>query len=99
MMPFDNLVTTRLLFKDSYRPCIPKPIVSRVAPAPGPHDPAMFGNLDTGALSEINASVTRAVASFPRGEDVLPAAPADMLNGATPAPVNPPALMIRTRPY
>jgi len=30
---------------------------------------------------------------------VLPAAPADMLNGAMPAPVNPPANMIRTRAY
>lgn len=100
MIPFDNNVTTRLAFKDSYRPCIPKPIgAAAVRPAPGPHDPAQFGNLDTGALADINASVVRAVRSFPRGEDVLPAAPADMLNGATPAPVNPPALMIRTRPY
>ena len=100
MIPFDNNVTTRLAFKDSYRPCIPKPIGAAAGrPAPGPHDPAQFGNLDTGALADINASVVRAVRSFRRGEDVLPAAPSDMLNGATPAPVNPPALMIRTRPY
>ncbi len=99
MIPFDNFVTTRLAFKDSYRPCIPKPVPSAVGPVPGPHDPSQFGNLDTGALADINASVVRAVRSFPRGEDVLPAAPADMLNGATPAPVNPPAQMIRTRAY
>lgn len=100
MIPFDNLVTTRLAAKDSYRPCIPKPISSTaVLPAPRPHDASMFGNLDTGALSEINASMTRAVSSFPRGEDVLPAAPSDMIGGASPAPVNPPSLMIRTAAY
>jgi hypothetical protein len=99
MIPFDNMVTTRLASKDSYRPCIPKPVPSAVRPTPGPHDPAQFGNLDTGALADIHASVFRAVGSFPRGEDVLPAAPSDMLNGAMPAPVNPPALMIRTRAY
>ena len=99
MIPFDNMVTTRLASKDSYRPCIPKPVPTAVRPTPGPHDPAQFGNLDTGALADIHASVFRAVGSFPRGEDVLPAAPSDMLNGAMPAPVNPPSVMIRTRAY
>jgi hypothetical protein len=89
MMPFDNLITTRLASKDSYRPCIPKPIASRVGPAPGPHNAAQFGNLDTGALADVSASVIRAVRSMPRGEDVLPAASADMLGGAQPAPVAP----------
>ena len=87
MMPFDNMVTTRLAFKDSYRPCIPKPIASSVGPAPGPHNPMQFGSLDTGALADINASVVRAMRAFPRDADVLPAAPGDMLTGGTPAPV------------
>jgi hypothetical protein len=87
MMPFDNMVTTRLSFKDSYRPCIPKPIASSVGPAAGPHNPMQFGSLDTGALADINASVVRAMRAFPRDADVLPAAPGDMLTGGTPAPV------------
>jgi hypothetical protein len=66
MIPFDNLVTTRLAFKDSYRPCIPKPINSdNVLPAPSANDPSLYGNLDSRALA-------RAVSAFPRGMDVLP---------------------------
>jgi hypothetical protein len=96
MIPFDNNVTTRLAFKDSYRPCIPKPIKSTpTLPAPGPHDPAQFGNLETGALSDISAAMSRAASSFPRGEDVLPAAPSSLIGGATGAPVNPPDIQIR----
>ncbi len=96
MIPFDNLVTTRLAAKDSYRPCIPTPIsMTALMPAPAAYD-RTFGSLDTGALSEINASMNRALASYPRGEDVLPAAPADMTGGASPAPVNPPSLAIRS---
>ena len=88
MLPFDNLVTTRLAAKDSFRPCIPKPINSAaVLPVPMPRAPAMnYASLDTGALSEVNAAMARARATFHRGEDVLPAASADMLGGS-PAPV------------
>lgn len=99
MLPFDNLVTTRLAAKDSYRPCIPTPIgATALMPAPSAYNGsyAQFGSLDTGALSEINASMKRALESYPRGEDVLPAAPADMTGGASPAPVNPPSLAIRS---
>lgn len=91
MIPFDNFVTTRLAFKDSYRPCIPKPIASSVGPVAGPHDPMQFGNLDTGALADINASVVRAMRAFPRDADVLPAGPA--ITEDTPAPVR------YSRPY
>lgn len=81
MMPFDNLVTTRLAFKDSYRPCIPKPIRSdSVLPAPSAHDPFMFGSLDSRSLAEVNASMSRAMAAFPRAD--LPAASADMLKSS-----------------
>ena len=73
MIPFDNNVTTRLAFKDSYRPCIPKPMKSSAMPAAGPYNPAQFGNLDTGALADVSASMSRAVSAFPRGEDALPA--------------------------
>jgi len=98
MIPFDNQVTTRLATKDSFRPCIPKPIgAANLMPAPSAYEPsAQFGNLDTGALSERNASLARAATALPRGVDVLPAAPADMIGSGTPAPVNPPSLQIRT---
>lgn len=97
MMPFDNQVTTRLAAKDQFRPCIPKPIdSSAVLPAPAAYqsgDHAQFQGLDTGALSDINASMSRAVSQFPRGEDVLPAAPSN-LYGVQPANVNPPSVAL-----
>ena len=97
MMPFDNQVTTRLAAKDQFRPCIPKPIdSSAVLPAPTAdesRDLAQFQGLDTGALSDINASMSRAVSQFPRGEDVLPAAPSN-LYGVQPANVNPPSVAL-----
>jgi hypothetical protein len=86
MMPFDNMVTTRLAMKDSYRPCIPKPIASSVGPAPGPRNHAQFGNLSTGALADMNASMIRTVRTFPRDKDMLPAVSAEMIT-STHAPV------------
>jgi len=98
MMPFDNFVTTRLASKDQFRPCIPKPINSSdILPAPSPHEPSSeFGNLDTGALSEFNASLRRAVSQYPRGEDVLPAPPT-ALRGVEPNPLNPPSEALAPR--
>jgi hypothetical protein len=95
MMPFDNQVTTRLAAKDQFRPCIPKPIdSSAVLPAPTPFQPdSQFQGLDTSALSEISASITRAYSQYPRGEDVLPAAPSN-LSGIQPANVNPPSVAL-----
>ena len=92
MMPFDWQVTTRLQQKDQYRPCIPVPINSAtILPAPKAYDtPNKYEGLQTGVLSDINASLQRAVVSYPRGEDHLPAAPS-ALYGVQPAPVNPPS--------
>jgi hypothetical protein len=99
MMPFDNYVTTRLAAKDQYRPCIPKPINSTTILAnPMPYDESVgqFEGLETGALANINASMSRALESFPRGVDVLPAAPT-ALAGIQPAPVYPPAVAMAPR--
>ena len=91
MIPFDNMVTTRLQQKDQFRPCIPTPINSTaVLPAPNAYEPTTtYGDLQVGALADINASFVRGMSQFPRGEDVLPAAPT-ALYGIQPAPVGPP---------
>lgn len=96
MIPFDNMVTSRLQQKDQFRPCIPKPIDSEaVLPAPAPYEANIgrYEGLSTGALADINASLSRAVTQFPRGEDVLPAAPS-ALYGVQPAPVGPPSVAL-----
>ena len=94
MMPFDNLVTTRLQQKDQFRPCIPRPMLaSAVLPAPTAHNDGVsnYESLSSSAISEIGASFARTAAQFPRGEDALPAAPTS-LYGIQPAPVGPPDL-------
>jgi hypothetical protein len=92
MIPFDNLVTTRLQQKDQFRPCIPTPINSeKLLPAPSAFEPsAKYAGLETGALADIHASMARGMSSFPRGEDVLPAAPSALSGDISPAPVGPP---------
>lgn len=93
MMPFDNMVTTRLQQKDQFRPCIPKPIkADAILPAPTAFDKGMpYEGLETGALEDLKVSMERAISQFPRGEDTLPAAPT-ALYGIQPAPVNPPSV-------
>jgi hypothetical protein len=93
MMPFDNLVTTRLQQKDQFRPCIPQPKQQEtVMPVPSNNKAGSpYDGADVGVLGEFQASYQRATASFPRGEDVLPAAPT-ALYGIQPAPINPPDL-------
>ncbi len=92
MMPFDNMVTTRLQQKDQFRPCIPQPKTQEsVMPVPSSKLGSPFEGADVGTLAEMNASYQRAMASFPRGEDTLPAAPS-ALYGVQPAPINPPDL-------
>lgn len=96
MMPFDNLVTTRLQQKDQFRPCIPRPMLaSAVLPAPTAHNDGVsnYESLSSSAISEIGASFARTAAQFPRGEDALPAAPTS-LYGIQPAPVGPPDLAL-----
>lgn len=99
MIPFDWNVTTRLQQKDQFRPCIPKPIDSAaLVAAPGPYDTTKekFEGLDTSALTQLNASLSRAVAQYPRGMDVLPAPPT-ALRGVEPSPVNPPSVAFAPR--
>jgi hypothetical protein len=90
MMPFDNNITTRLQQKDQFRPCIPTPIQSQsILPAPNAFDNGTpFEGLDTGILSDIKASMERSMNKYPRGMDILPAAPS-ALYGVQPAPVQP----------
>lgn len=91
MMPFDNMVTTRLQQKDQFRPCIPQPkIQESVMPVPSSKLGSPFDGADVGTLAEMNASYQRAMASFARAEDALPAAAPPALFGVQPALVNPP---------
>jgi hypothetical protein len=99
MIPFDWNITTRLQQKDQFRPCIPKPIDSAaLVPAPSPYDTEarQYNGLDTGKLSEISASVQRALERFPRGLDTVPAAPSALF-GVQPAPVNAPSIALAPR--
>lgn len=90
MMPFDNMITTRLQQKDQFRPCIPQPKYQEsVMPTPSGTAGSPYEGADVGVLAEMNASYKRAMATFPRGEDTLPAAPSALF-GVQPAPINPP---------
>lgn len=96
MVPFDWNVTSRLQQKDQFRPCIPKPIDSAtLLPAPSAYDEGLgkFEGLEQDSLNELRASNTRAMKQFPRGVDVLPAAPT-ALYGVQPAPVMPPSVAL-----
>ena len=90
MMPFDNNITTRLQQKDQFRPCLPTPIASQsILPAPNAFDNGTpFEGLETSVLSDIKASLERSMSKYPRGMDMLPAAPS-ALYGVQPAPVQP----------
>lgn len=95
MMPFDNLVTTRLQQKDQFRPCIPTPIDStKILPVPNAYDRGLsYEGLQIHALSKIKSNVNNNVKNFPRGSDTLPAAPS-ALSGVEPAPVNQPSVAL-----
>jgi hypothetical protein len=95
MIPFDNLITTRLQQKDQFRPCIPIPIDSKeTLPSPSDYDDGTpYEGLQTGALSDIRASISRATTQYPRGSDTLPAVPS-ALYGVQPAPVNQPSVAL-----
>jgi len=99
MMPFDNLVTTRLQQKDQFRPCIPKPIDSAaLVPSPAAYDAGnrKYEGLDTNGLVAIQAGVNANLSQYPRGLDVLPVAPT-ALYGVQPAPINPPSIAMGSR--
>ena len=89
MLPFDNLVTTRLQQKDQFRPCIPVPIDSTM-PIDVPN------HFDKGVpYQELEPTnmVGQQRMSFPRGENNLPAAPS-ALQGVRPAVVNQPSVAL-----
>jgi len=95
MMPFDHMITTRLQQKDQFRPYIPTPInSSTLLPAPNANDTGSpFEGLETNSLSDLQASLSRAMSQYPRGEDSLPAAPSALF-GIQPAPVNQPSVAL-----
>lgn len=98
MIPFDNMITTRLQQKDQFRPCIPIPIESTtLLPEPSAKDNGVngspFDGLSTDSLADFRASIRRSVSQYPRGEDFLPEAPTS-LYGIQPAPVNPPSVSL-----
>ncbi len=92
MIPFDNYITTRLLQKDQFRPCIPKPVdQNALLPAPSPMDfGSQFDSATEKGLAEFGKNVATALHQFPRGEDEIPAAPT-ALRGIQGSEVNPPA--------
>lgn len=97
MMPFNNLVTTRLLQKDQHRPCIPN-IMNQDSLLPKPvGDDASYSQFDgmqKSTLSEIEASLQRTMyGAFPRGEDTFPEAPSNLYN-VEPAPLGPPDMIL-----
>ena len=95
MVPFDNLITTRLQQKDQFRPCIPIPIDSKqILPEPNAYDNGLsYEGLQINMLSKIKSSVKHSTKKFPRGLDALPAAPS-ALYGVQPAPVNQPSVAL-----
>jgi hypothetical protein len=87
MLPFDNLVTTRLAAKDSYRPCIPTPTgmgAGGPVTATGGAAAADVGALgaDTGTMADARASAARAAAMLREGGSVVPGASATVLRGS-----------------
>ena len=69
MMPFDNLVTTRLQQKDQYRPCIPRPLRAEgVLPAPLSSSPITAAKYDAAATRQTFA---RDAGALPDGANEL----------------------------
>ena len=66
MIPFDNLVATRLQKRDQHRPCIPKPISeAALLPAPSAFDPAApFDQSDDAAMGQLVGGLGSAFAEF-----------------------------------
>jgi hypothetical protein len=83
MLPFDNLVTTRLAAKDSYRPCIPTPTgAGRAGPVTATGHAAaadVDSAVHTGAIAEASASAARGMSMLRDGSDVVPGASAATL--------------------
>ncbi len=93
MVPFDNLITTRLQQKDQFRPCIPKPQdPTALLPSPNAHNyGAQFDEVSQSGLVNLSNSMQQVMHQFPRGEDSIPAAPS-ALSGVDANMVNPPSI-------
>lgn len=92
MVPFDNLVTTRLQQKDQHRPCIPKPMdPNAVLPAPQSFDQGSPFESPQSSLEELAAHARDALTTFPRGNDTIPEPPS-ALSGVKANPVGPPSI-------
>lgn len=75
MIPFDNLVTTRLAAKDSHRPCVPQLRAATALPpaAANSGDAAVsYESLDASTLQKMNASLTRILSQMPQDADAFP---------------------------
>ena len=66
MLPFDNLVATRLQKRDQHRPCIPKPISeAALLPAPSAFDAtAPFDQSEDAAMGQLVGSIGYAFNEF-----------------------------------
>jgi hypothetical protein len=93
MVPFDNLVTTRLQQKDQFRPCIPKPVdPNSLLPAPLSYEQgSLYDNASEGNMNRIVSGLQEAFQQLPQGMDSIPAAPS-ALSGVEANPVNPPSI-------
>lgn len=71
MVPFDNMVTTRLQQKDQFRPCIPTAIAQdALLPAPLASDPvSLYNEADAASMRAMVAPLGQAFAKFPQGFD------------------------------
>jgi hypothetical protein len=71
MIPFDNMVTTRLQQKDQFRPCIPTAVAQdALLPAPLASDPgSLYNEADAAAMRAMVAPLGQVFAKFPQGLD------------------------------
>lgn len=71
MIPFDNMVTTRLQQKDQFRPCIPTSVPQNaLLPAPLASDPgSLYNDADAASMRATVASMEQVFATFPQTLD------------------------------
>ena len=65
MIPFDNLVTTRLQKRDEHRPCIPKPITATGLPPEARDDGTMFDAADSTRMGDLLGRVAPGLQTYP----------------------------------
>ena len=66
MVPFDNLLTTRLQKRDAHRPCIPKPAVATALPAPMENEMGMmFDSVDSTRMGDLLGRQVPQLSAYP----------------------------------